>query len=167
MSDIRQKMISQIPGLRRYARALIGERERADDLVQDCLERACSRAHQWRPGSDMRAWLFTIMHNLHANRVRSDSRRPATVPLDETDRAVRPAQEDRLALRNLDDALSRLPEDQRAAVLIVGLEGLSYAEAAAVLDIPVGTLMSRLSRGRARLREMLSGHCGPVLKRVK
>lgn len=174
MTDVNRLIVRQIPSLRRYARALIGNPDGADDLVQDSLERALSRANSWRPGSNMRAWLFTIMHNVHANRVRGDTRRPATVAFDEAreEPAARPGQEDGLALRNLADALAALPEEQRAAVLLVGLEGLAYADAAAVLDVPVGTLMSRLSRGRARLREAMSGKPPsadgrPALKRVK
>ena len=119
----------------------------------------------------MRSWLFTIMHNVNANRLRTESRRPTTVAVDETvgARATRPDQDDRLALRDLDGALAALPEDQRAVVLLVGLEGLAYGDAAAVLDIPVGTVMSRLSRGRARLRALMSGapRGRPVLKSVK
>lgn len=162
-------MIKQIPHLRRYARALCGNLDTADDLVQDCLERAWSRVHQWRPGSDMRCWLFTIMHNVNANRVRSASRRPTVVSFDDNrdSRSIGPAQEHRVVVANLKDALAVLPEDQRAAVLLVGLEGLAYSEAAAVLDIPQGTLMSRLSRGRAALRDLTAGGLRPSLKRVQ
>ena len=157
MTDVNRLIVPQIPNLRRYARALIGNPDGADDLVQDTLERALSRAHSWRPGSNMRAWLFTIMHNVHVNRLRGENRRPASVAFDETrgEPTARPAQEDGLALDNLADALAALPEDQRAAVLLVGLEGLAYADAAAVLDIPVGTLMSRLSRGLSSLKRIL------------
>ena len=167
--DANRLMVRQIPHLRRYARALTGDRDSADDLVQDCLERAWSRVHQWRPGSDMRCWLFTIMHNVNANRVRGDSRRPTVVAFEDSrhGRGIGPAQEHRAAVGNLSDALAVLPEEQRAAVLLVGLEGLAYGEAANVLAIPLGTLMSRLSRGRARLRELTAGGLQPSLKRVK
>ena len=171
MPDLRRLIVRQIPHLRRYARALTGDRDRADDLVQDCLERAWSHTHQWRPDSNMRSWLFTIMHNVNANHRRAESRRPKTAAFDEAHgaSATRPAQEDGLALSNLADALATLPAEQRAVVILVGLDGLAYAEAAAVLDVPVGTLMSRLSRGRARLRELMSGDASerPTLERVK
>ena len=146
--DANRLMVREIPHLRRYARALTGDRDAADDLVQDCLERAWSRIHQWRPGSNMRCWLFTVMHNVNANRFRGESRRPTVVTFEDSrdGRGIGPAQEHRAAVVNLGDALAALPEDQRAAVLLVGLEGLAYGEAAEVLAIPQGTLMSRLSR---------------------
>ncbi len=162
-------IVEQIPHLRRYARALLGSRTVADDLVQDCLERAWSRFHLWREGSNVRTWLFTIMHNLHANAARSASRRPRTVTLDDEAPVVpvRATQEDGLEVALVEDALARLPEEQRAVILLVGLEDLSYKEAADVLDVPVGTVMSRLHRGRERLREMMAGGGGAVLRRVK
>jgi RNA polymerase sigma-70 factor (ECF subfamily) len=146
----------QIPRLRRYARALTGDRSAADDLVQDTLERALSRFHLWRQGSDLRAWLFTIMHNIYVNQIRSRVRQQQE-PFDEqAAEAVRSQEPDWGELRDIDDALSRLPDDQRAVVLLVGLEQFTYEEAARVLDIPLGTVMSRLSRGRERLRLMLA-----------
>ncbi|MFQ5985444.1 MAG: sigma-70 family RNA polymerase sigma factor [Alphaproteobacteria bacterium] len=166
MKEFRRLIVDQIPYLRRYARALAGDPSRADDLVQDCLERAWSRAHLWRPSGDIRAWLFTIMHNLHANAARRYSREPAVVPLGDeaAEASVRATQEDGLELENLLRALAQLPHAQRTAVLLVGLEGMSYEEAAAIQGIPLGTLMSRLYRGRERLRELVSG---PHLRRVK
>ncbi|HEX6978816.1 MAG TPA: sigma-70 family RNA polymerase sigma factor [Alphaproteobacteria bacterium] len=162
-------LIAQIPHLRRYARALMGDRAMADDLVQDCLERAWSRFHLWREGSNLRTWLFTIMHNLHANAVRSATRRPATVPVDAPGviAPTRPAQEDGLEVASIDAALAQLPEDQRQVILLVGLEGMSYQEAAASLGVPIGTVMSRLHRGRERLRQILAAAGGPTLRRVK
>lgn len=162
-------IIAQIPHLRRYARALLGSRTLADDLVQDCLERAWSRFHLWREGSNVRTWLFTIMHNLHANAARSASRRPRTVALEDDLPAqpVRATQEDGLEVALVEDGLARLPEEQRAVILLVGLEDMSYQEAADVLGVPVGTVMSRLHRGRERLREILGGGGGAMLRRVK
>jgi len=162
-------IIEQIPHLRRYARALIGDRTLAEDLVQDCLERAWSRLHLWREGSNLRTWLFTIMHNLHANAARSASRRPSTIPLDEpgAHAPTRAAQEDGLEVASIDAALATLPHEQRQVILLVGLEGMSYQEAAAVLDVPIGTVMSRLHRGRERLRQSLTGAGGTPLRRVK
>jgi RNA polymerase sigma-70 factor (ECF subfamily) len=162
-------IVGQIPHLRRYARALLGERAAAEDLVQDCLERAWSRFHLWRDGTNLRTWLFTIMHNLHANAMRSAARRPRQTTIDDNSPAlpVRPTQEDRLEVVAIEDALARLPEEQRQVVLLVGLEEMSYQEAATVLAIPIGTVMSRLHRGRERLREGLTGAGGPPLRRVK
>ncbi len=162
--------VQHIPRLRRYARALTGDRGRADDLVQDTLERALVKFHLWRPGSDLRAWMFTIMHNVYINQVRAGS---AVVvgPLD--DEAVQPAiratQSDRLEVMDLQVALLTLPEEQRDVLLLVGLEQMTYEEAAGVLNVPIGTVMSRLSRARERLRLLLKGggpqHAG--LKVVK
>lgn len=169
MSESDRLIADEIPGLRRYARALTGDPGAADDLVQDCLVRALSRFHLWRSGSDLRAWLFTILHNVHANQARRRSRQPAVVPLSETvgEPTTPAAQDAGLEIRRLGEALGRLPDEQRAAVLLVGLEQLTYGEAAAVLGVPLGTLMSRLHRGRARLRGLMSGEAGAPLKRVK
>lgn len=156
--DIEQSVEQHIPRLRRYARALTGERSAADDLVQDTLERALSRFHLWRRGSDLRAWLFTIMHNIYVNQARSRVRHQhEALDNDSAAEAAQAREPDWLELRDLDDALARLPHEQRAVLLLVGLEEFTYEEAARVLDIPIGTVMSRLSRGRERLRGMLSG----------
>ena len=168
IGDLERLITDQIPHLRRYAFALLGDRDQADDLVQDCLERAWSRSHLWRRGN-MRGWLFTIMHNISVNARRRQYRAPRVTSLDETGIAapVRPAQEDRLAVSALRHALATLPEEQRAVVLLVGLEDFSYAEAARILGIPIGTVMSRLHRGREQLRRLLSGAAESPLRRVK
>ncbi|HZN23786.1 MAG TPA: RNA polymerase sigma factor [Burkholderiales bacterium] len=158
-----------IPRLRRYARALTGERSAADDLVQDTLERAWTKLHLWRAGSDLRAWLFTIMHNVHVNQVRSRSA-AATLPLDDdvADAPVRATQADMLEVRDIDTALKRLPVEQREVLLLVALEHMSYQETADTLGIPIGTVMSRLARARERLRMMLDADAGATsLKVVK
>jgi len=162
-------IVAQIPHLRRYARALMGDPHLADDLVQDCLARAWSRLHLWREGSNLRTWLFAIMHNLHANVVRGASRRPPSAPYDDVAFAVpvRATQEDRLEVASIDEALAHLPDEQRTVILLVGLEGMSYQDAAAVIGVPIGTVMSRLHRGRERLRAMLTGAGAPGLRRVK
>lgn len=159
----------QIPRLRRYARALTSQREAADDLVQDTLERALTRSALLRPGGDPRPWLFTIMHNIFVNHVRSAVVR-RTLPLEAelAEAASHDNALDGLALRDLDRALAHVPADQREVLLLVGLENLSYAETAKILDIPVGTVMSRLSRGRDRLRSALAGEPdAPSLKVIK
>ncbi len=150
----RDELIAHIPRLRRYARALTGDGNRADDLVQDTLERALSRFTLWPP-RDLRLWLFAIMHNLFVNQVR----RPDAVEYREEPgegdiHAQSPM--DALELRDLDAALQKLPPEQREVLLLVALEELSYADAAKVLGVPPGTIMSRLSRGRDRLRSLLA-----------
>jgi RNA polymerase sigma-70 factor (ECF subfamily) len=158
-----------IPHLRRYARALTGDQNAAEDLVQDTLERAWTRMLLWRPNSDFRAWLFTIMHNIYVNQVKAAGRGRAQVASrPEAEVSVTPVQENRLELRDLNRALQRLPREQREVLLLVGLEQLSYEEAARVLHVPVGTVMSRLSRGREQLRELMHrGASGAPLKAIK
>lgn len=156
MDELAQQLEQQIPRLRRYALALVGDPTRADDLVQDCLERAWSRGHLFRPGSDLRAWLFTILHNLHANAARRYNSRPGEVSLaDDGYTPATPAtQGDAVALSELRAALTELPDDQRQVLLMVGMEQMTYQEVAVVLGIPIGTVMSRLHRGRERLRDL-------------
>ena len=151
-------ILAELPRLRRYARAMVGDRAVADDLVQDTLERGWSRLAQWRPGSDLRAWLFGIMHNLRVDQLRCQG--PNTQPLGEaeSEAPMRATQSDRLEVNDLAAALARLPEEQRAVLLLVALEEMSYEQIASTLGIPLGTVMSRLSRGRERLRLMLDGH---------
>jgi RNA polymerase sigma-70 factor (ECF subfamily) len=157
VSDLAENMEQHIPRLRRYARALTGDRAAADDLVQDTLERALSRFHLWRRGSDLRAWLFTIMHNIFVNQARSRTRYPHE-PFDEpAAEKLQYREPDWSELRDIGDALAKLPVEQRTVVLLVGLEQFTYEEAARVLDVPIGTVMSRLSRARERLRALLGG----------
>ncbi len=158
MSERERLIVAEIPSLRRYATALTRDSAAADDLVQDCLERALGRRHLWHKRGSMRAWLFTILHNVHANTLRAASRRPRLVPIEIDHHAsVPPNQEQAVQLRQLADALGQLPEAQRAVLLLVGLENMTYAETATILDLPIGTVMSRLSRGRERLRELTGG----------
>jgi RNA polymerase sigma factor (sigma-70 family) len=149
------ELLASLPRLRRYARVLRRNREDADDLVQDTLERAWSRAGLWRGVGDMRTWLFSIMHNLHVDALRRG--RLDTVDLDEhtPEVPVAPTQGQILAVRDLDAALAVLPSDQREVLLLIALDGLAYAEIAQTLHIPIGTVMSRLSRGRERLRRLM------------
>jgi RNA polymerase sigma-70 factor (ECF subfamily) len=150
-------IVAEIPRLRRYARALLGDRAAADDLVQDTLERAWSRLGQWRVGSDMRAWLFGIMHNLRVDQLRRPALLTQVADEDDCDAATRPTQTDELEMRDLKAALHQLPDEYREVLLLVALEGMSYAEIATTLAIPLGTVMSRLSRGREKLRLVLRG----------
>jgi len=149
------EIVAYIPRLRRYARALAGDSHRADDLVQDTLERALAKFQLWRRGSDLRAWLFTIMHNVFINQLKA--RRELALGDGVEDGLQSAPQSDPLELRDLDAALKQLPIEQREVLLLVGLEQLSYAEVSKALGIPAGTVMSRLSRGRERLRALMSG----------
>jgi len=162
MSD--HPIVEHIPRLRRYARALVGDRYSADDLVQDTLERAWAKLHLYRRGTDLRAWLFTVMHNVHVNRIRATR---AVEPLeDDMPELAQPQREpDALLVRDLDRAIARLPADQRAVLLLVTLEEMSYEEIARTLGIPIGTVMSRLSRAREKLRAMMAGQ--PVSAKLK
>ncbi len=170
MSDDLARIEACIPALRRYAWSLLRNREDADDLVHDCLARALDKLHTRRDDADVRAWLFTILHNLFVSQHRRRRTRAGTIPLEEehANAASRPAtQEDQLLWRDMLRALERLPEEQRSVVLLISVEDLSYAETAAVLGIPIGTVMSRLARGRERLREYTGTEPRPTLRRVK
>ena len=159
MKDMLLQVEPLIPALRRYARALVRNRATADDLVQDCLERAVSRWHQRRDG-DVRAWLFTILHNLAISQFRRSAARGKHVPIDATHEnnfGEAATQEQKLIYQDVLNKLSRLPEEQRAVLLLVAVEDLSYADAARVLNIPIGTVMSRLSRARERLQQEIEG----------
>jgi RNA polymerase sigma-70 factor (ECF subfamily) len=157
MSDFHRLIEGEIPRLRRYARALTRSADRADDLVQETLMRAIAKAHLWQIGTDIRAWLFTIMHNQHVNMVRRAMRDGANVDIEQLSSALVATTDPTASrqLRELENALSRLRDEHREVILLVGLEGLSYEAAAQILDVPVGTVRSRLSRGRDELRVLL------------
>src|SRR5881227_816006 len=158
MSDFARLLEGEIPRLRRYARALTRDVTRADDLVQSCLTRALAKQHLWQAGTDLRAWLFTILHNQHCNEVRRSVREGLSVELDQAPPvSVRSNAIAALELRDLERAINRLPEDQRSVILLIGLEGMQYDRVAAILNVPVGTVRSRLARGRAKLRRLMSG----------
>jgi RNA polymerase sigma-70 factor (ECF subfamily) len=168
MAHIYQDIEAAIPHLRRYARALVREVATADDLVQECLARALAKQHLWQEGTNLRAWLVTILHNLYVNEIRRNVRTGTTVELSDAEPALsRPADQEKcLELRDLERALARLPEGQRALIVLVGLEGMSYQEAATMLGMPVGTVRSRVSRARCALRRiMAAGSYGPPVTR--
>lgn len=152
-----------IPNLRRYARALVGDRDGADDLVQDTLERAVRKFHLWRPG-DLRAWLFSIMHNVFVNQLKARKISPDT-EVDDTFAAPTPGAT-RSDIIDLTRALSTLAPEQREVVLLIALEDMSYADVSRALGIPMGTVMSRLSRGRERLRKAMEGEPATAPLRV-
>src|SRR5271163_5080374 len=157
MTDLAHLLEDEIPRLRRYARALSRDTSRADDLVQSCLVRAIAKQHLWQEGTDLRAWLFTILHNQNANDVRRSAREGVTIPVEDIGPALIAAADAdaSLQLRDLERALARLPDEQRLVILLVGLEGMRYEEVATILGIPIGTVRSRLSRGRDMLRVLM------------
>ena len=158
-------IVDQIPGLRRYARALSLNRDYADELVQDCLERAWSRFHTWSPGSNLRAWLFTIMHNIFLNSIRKQNNGPAFISIDEQEFTAQ--HRDPMALRDLESGLAALSPEQREIIALAGLEQMTYEEISNILKVPVGTVMSRLSRSREKLRQLMSIEPAPTVKKVK
>jgi RNA polymerase sigma-70 factor, ECF subfamily len=169
MAEFLDEVERCIPSLRRYARALERDHDRADDLVQDTLERALSRRALFRRGGNMRGWLLTILHNLHVNELRRRAVRSGTVPLEAAGAALSaPApQPGRMVVRDLQQALLQLGDDHRQVLLLVALEGMAYREVAEVLGVPLGTVMSRLARARERLRQLMDGTETPPLRRVK
>src|SRR6516165_5288284 len=158
--SINRSLVSQIealiPRLRRYARVVVRDPVAADDLVQDSLARALEKIHLWKDGTDLRAWLFTILHNRHISLARQAARQRRVVELQKfkPGSELLPNQIARLELRDLERAIARMREEHRSLILLVGLEGMSYEEAASVVDVPVGTVRSRVSRGRETLRMM-------------
>jgi RNA polymerase sigma factor (sigma-70 family) len=156
-----QQLLTWVPRLRRYARTLADNRDDADDLVQDTLERAWAKSGLWRGVADMRAWLFSVMHNLHVDGVRRPKLHTVSMDDDTPEVPVAPTQGDRLAVLDLQAALDQLPIEQKEIVLLVALEDMAYADVAQALGIPIGTVMSRLSRGRERLRALMEGREQP------
>ena len=157
MTEFARLLEAQLPRLRRYARALTRDPSRADDLVQDTLVRALDKQHLYQDGTNLRAWLFTLMHNQHVNNARRNVREDNSLDVD-TVAAHLVAVTDPTAsrqLRELDEAIGKLAMEQRQVILLIGLEGMSYEEAAVILDVPIGTVRSRLSRGREALRRLM------------
>ncbi|MBZ0224920.1 MAG: RNA polymerase sigma factor [Comamonas sp.] len=151
----RSSVLEHLPALRRYARVLTGDAWAADDLVQDTLERACGKWRLWLPGSDLRAWLFTLMHRVFLNQRRDGASHARVMSLDDAQDDLPGAARDLDSAIDLQRCLLRLPEEQRTVLLLVTLEDLSYADVAGMLGVPMGTVMSRLSRARGRLRELM------------
>jgi RNA polymerase sigma-70 factor (ECF subfamily) len=167
MAGFDQLITDHIPRLRRYARALVRDVHAADDLVQDCLERAWSRQHLYDSSQAIRPWLFSILHNIYANAARDYHRAPPLVALSQVDDVIDAQQETDLSLRDLQRSLALLGNEHREVLLLVGLEQLSYKETAEVLNIPLGTVMSRLTRARDKLRELMHSQPAPHIRRVK
>jgi len=153
--DKRLAIAREIPRLRRFARALVRDRAAADDLVQDCLETGLARMHQLREPEKCRQWLFAILRNRFHDRQRRSVREPELTSLEENEGSAMAVQSDLLVFLTASEALDSLPAEQREVLALVAVEGCSYREAADILGIPDGTLMSRLSRARERMRAML------------
>jgi RNA polymerase sigma-70 factor (ECF subfamily) len=158
-TDIRRLIVAEIPRLRRYARFKVHDPDLADDLVQECLLRAVAKINTWQPGTNLRAWLITILHNVTMSHFRLRKRRPTTVELlaDGRELAVAGSHDRNLEMSELQHALDQLSEDHREVLLMVVVEGLRYEEVAGILGIPTGTVRSRLFRARATLKEHLNG----------
>lgn len=167
--ELRHRIEAEIPRLRRYARALTRNQIAADDLVQDCLVRGLSKLHLWQEGTDLRAWLFTILHNQYVSQVRVWVREGTAVAVSEIEPSLTCAagQLRHLELRDLNRAMALLPEEQRVIILLVGLEGMSYDAVAEIVGVPVGTVRSRLSRGREALRVLMGMHEDRHAKQAK
>jgi RNA polymerase sigma-70 factor (ECF subfamily) len=163
MSQSLDDLVTEIPSLRRYGRSLTGSRTAADDLVQDTLERAIQKFHLFEPGTKLRLWLFTIMRNLFLDHYRK-TRKLALVPLDmaEFQAEPRPADQlDKLVHRDLVSQMARLKPGYRELLVLVGLEGASYQQAAEITGVPLGTIRSRLFRARSLLLDRLEGRATP------
>lgn len=158
MEDLLLRIQAEIPALRRYARVLLRDRDAADDLVQDCLVRALSRLHLWHRPENLRAWLFTILRHIRLNQQRSAERSPPPLPLAEGEGpSVAAGQISHVEATEVLEAFSRLPDEQREVLALVVVEGLRYREVADLLDLSIGTVMSRLARGREQLRHLTEG----------
>ena len=157
MTQLLDEIETCIPALRRYARALTGNVDQADDLVQDCLERAIRKRHLWSPTGTLQSWLFTLLINIYRNQLRSLKDRPSLSSIDEitSEPSIAASQPDQIALAETKRALASLPLEQREVLLLVTIGGMAYKEAAEILNIPIGTLMSRLGRARKRLRKLV------------
>jgi RNA polymerase sigma-70 factor (ECF subfamily) len=151
----RDELIASLPRLRRYARLLAGDRSRADDLVQDAITRAIERESSFHAGQNLRAWLFALMHNIFVDSMRNREAIDWAADPDALPESAAPAASDPLQLREIHAALDKLPLEQRAVLILVGIEGLRYREAADALGLPLGTVMSRLARGREKMQELL------------
>ncbi len=163
------RVIAHVPRLRRYATAWLHNAADADDLVQDCVERALRQQASLQHPERLGGWLFAILHNLHLSNLRRARRRGTTIGLDSLadDLALSAPPEDRNQIRDFARAMASLSDDHRQILLLVSLEGLTYREIAALLDVPIGTVMSRLARARERLRIALEGGDDQMLRRVR
>jgi RNA polymerase sigma-70 factor, ECF subfamily len=158
MDEVVRLIEAEIPRLRRYARVLLRRRpDAADDLVQDTILRGIEKMHLFTSGTNLRAWLFTVMHNQYVNSIRRATRHGQEIEIEKVHLSAPPVQTASLELRDLERAIDRLPDEQRITLLLIGLEGMKYEEVAQICNVPIGTVRSRLSRAREELRRMLDG----------
>ena len=159
-NDLIRQAQDEMPSLYRFARSLTRNPAEADDLVQDCMERAVKNIHQFRPGTNLRSWLFTILSNLHKDECRKRARRGRHVSVDEYQDSIqdRPRQIDHLEVRNMAAAFSRLNRHDREVLILAGVRGMKYESIARRQHVAVGTVKSRLSRARQKLRTLMDGH---------
>jgi RNA polymerase sigma-70 factor, ECF subfamily len=165
-----KNLVTEIPHLRRFARGLCGDAALADDLVQDCVERALLKQHLYDASRPLRAWLYAILRNIHISHWRRASQMGVMKPLDDMEEfegATPPAQEQNLSVRLIADALDHLPQQQREVLVMISLEELSYKDAAEIIGVPIGTIMSRLSRARSSMQNLLEKRGTTVLRVVK
>ncbi len=163
-------LITELPYLRRFARGLCGDASLADDLVQDCVERALMKSHLYDPARPLRAWLYAVLRNIYVSNWRRNSKFTGAKNLDDLEGfegAVQPEQENNFSVALITDALDNLPAQQREVLILISLEEMSYQQAAEIIGVPIGTIMSRLSRARAHLQNILEERGTPVLRRVK
>jgi RNA polymerase sigma-70 factor, ECF subfamily len=168
--DFRSQLAGELPHLRRFARALVGDASLADDLVQDCIERALNKSHLYDPARPLRAWLYAVLRNLFISGLRRDGRSTVVKSVDDlvgNEGAVPAAQEERLSVALITDALGLLPRQHREVIVLVALEDMSYRDVAEIVGVPIGTVMSRLSRARVALHAILEDRGQTVLRRVK
>lgn len=168
--NFRSQLAAELPHLRRFSRALVGDAALADDLVQDCLERAMIKSHLYDPARPLRAWLYAVLRNLFISGLRRSRRSAVVKSVDDLaggEGSVAANQEERLSVALIAEALDRLPHDQREVIVLVALEDMSYRDAAEIAGVPIGTVMSRLSRARAALQKILEERGHTVLRRVK
>ena len=168
--DLRRQLAAELPVLRRFARALSGDPALADDLVQDCLERALAKSHLYDPARPLRAWLYTVLRNQYVSGLRRSRRSGIVKTVDDLtgdEGAIPPDQEQRIALNTVTEALDRLSAQHREVIVLVGLEEMSYRDVSEILGVPVGTVMSRLSRAREQMRALLNDRGSTGLRQVK
>lgn len=169
-TSFRTNLIAELPHLRRFARALCGDAALADDLVQDCVERALLKSHLYDATKPLRAWLYAVLRNIHVSHWRRNLKFSGAKDLDDLDGfegSVPPAQEDNLSTSLITQALDKLPPQQREVLVLISLEEVSYKEASEIIGVPIGTVMSRLSRARSTMQNILEERGTTVLRRVK
>ena len=169
-SNFSKDLVAELPHLRRFARGLCGDASLADDLVQDCVERALKKSHLYDTTKPLRAWLYAVLRNIHVSNWRSTAKFQNAKNLDDLENgegATRADQEDNFSTTLITEALDKLSAQQREVLVLISLEEVSYRDAAEIIGVPIGTIMSRLSRARAHLQNILEERGTPVLRRVK